>query len=639
MSEIVRAQSRYLNGLGDRLDAGKEESILGHYIEEKGWAMKRALEHLKPLAREAHEQASKSERYSKWFAVGCGLAGLLGGSSIGVMGMLPLGTAAIAIVLWNQARTCLPRRAAELKALKTLPELPNIAYFAYQGGATEQQIISAWDLFLDGYQKQKPSGVTGQQIESEFKRLLVAVCSESKPPSFDEYDDDETEGNDAAVGATTQLGAIPVPAIAVSNESATPTTYPMAAKEVSKEDRAALVARLKSDCPALLPLIKAQPIRLVGMQRTGKSTIAKIVCLLRMILLPGHTVSYATPHGKIVKERPPKVFRIMGYRQSDGAPEYEPVAREWDRVTAIARANEPANFTAVWDEFGGYNQIVTDREGEKDRLKDSLASMLRESAKIGLRPIYIVHGETLAQIPGIKGFVEQFLAATVRVEAIGEMVEDDIGLGELAPTGRFHVTTLDGVKSEGKIPEWLTESYLLGLIGDQSPPKLEQPERFERKPDRQATPTRRAKITIPTRGDTSAARIEKLRSELERLEAYHRLAPLEPDRGGAPFRPITKSENAERIREVREAIDAASFEAGLDPLDDDSIDDDELAIRAEVKRFLIENPDGAKVKDFVNRARKPVRKMPSDDVKFVLELMELEDEIYSVDSNYFAKGN
>jgi hypothetical protein len=72
---------------------------------------------------------------------------------------------------------------------------------------------------------------------------------------------------------------------------------------------------------------------------------------------------------------------------------------------------------------------------------------------------------------------------------------------------------------------------------------------------------------------------------------------------------------------------------------EDASDDSELAIRAEVKRFLDENSDGVKLKDFVNRCRKPVRGMSSDDVRPILERMTLEEEILEVGSNFFPNNN
>jgi len=228
--------------------------------------------------------------------------------------------------------------------------------------------------------------------------------------------------------------------------------------------------------------------------------------------------------------------------------------------------------------------------------------------------------------------VTVFLSSTVRVETIGEPVEDDMGLETLRPTGRFNVTWLDGTREDGKLPDWLTEQYLLRLIGN----RPQEPDIWEGEQSKPAAtvPTARRKkfrLNAPTAArkqksdvdripkewhqdlyDEPAASIEDLRAEIDRLQAKY-----------PHFKAINNAENTDVIQ----------------PLEDAESDDGEFAFRAEVKRFLAENPDGAKVKDFVNRARKPVRKTPSDDVKFVLDLMTLENEIYEVDGTYFIKSS
>ena len=73
--------------------------------------------------------------------------------------------------------------------------------------------------------------------------------------------------------------------------------------------------------------------------------------------------------------------------------------------------------------------------------------------------------------------------------------------------------------------------------------------------------------------------------------------------------------------------------------DDDETDSDELAIRAEVKRFLLANAEGSKPRDLSARARKPVKGMVTEDIKFVLDLMTLEGDIYEVEGTYFIKTN
>ncbi|MBD1859281.1 MULTISPECIES: hypothetical protein [Leptolyngbya] len=72
--------------------------------------------------------------------------------------------------------------------------------------------------------------------------------------------------------------------------------------------------------------------------------------------------------------------------------------------------------------------------------------------------------------------------------------------------------------------------------------------------------------------------------------------------------------------------------------DDAESDSSELAIRAEIKRFLLANGEGSKPRDLAGRARKPVKGMSTDDIKLYLDVMTLEGEIYEVGGTFFANS-
>jgi hypothetical protein len=108
---------------------------------------------------------------------------------------------------------------------------------------------------------------------------------------------------------------------------------------------------------------------------------------------------------------------------------------------------------------------------DPDELLSVVKSSLREASKHGEFPVFIVHGETLAFLPGVKGLVEPFLKSTVRVETIGAMVDGANGLPQMQPTGRFSVQWLDGTQANGEIPRWLTEGLLSSLLPQKATPK------------------------------------------------------------------------------------------------------------------------------------------------------------------------
>ena len=103
---------------------------------------------------------------------------------------------------------------------------------------------------------------------------------------------------------------------------------------------------------------------------------------------------------------------------------------------------------------------------EEETLTSVLTSSLREATKHGEFPVFIVHGETQAFLPGSRGLVTVFLSSTVRVETIGQLVTGADGLDEMRPTGKFRVTWLDGTKEAGQIPAWLSEEFLISLLPD-----------------------------------------------------------------------------------------------------------------------------------------------------------------------------
>lgn len=241
------------------------------------------------------------------------------------------------------------------------------------------------------------------------------------------------------------------------------------------DQRKDLIAALKQDCPALYSLIKSHPARFVGRQRSGKTTLVKLLVLLRMLLIEGHQAIASTPHAEAANPYP-QPFQVVGLGP-DGSRDYAAIERAWFGMANQVEANQEGNVTYVWDEFGLMDKAIVATEDNPDPIKGVMTSCLRETKKYGIYPIFIVHGETAAFLPGVKGLVRVFMESTIRVETLGEAVEGPDGLEEYQPTGRFTVTDFDKEVTEGQIPAWLTESYLLGLLGagDQVAPIFDQP--------------------------------------------------------------------------------------------------------------------------------------------------------------------
>jgi hypothetical protein len=106
--------------------------------------------------------------------------------------------------------------------------------------------------------------------------------------------------------------------------------------------------------PALLKLVKSHPIRAVGVQRSGKTTLVKKLALLRMVLIPGHRVIAATPHHETGNPYPAKAFKVVGIKK--GERDYPAIEREWDAMAKRVQACTESSITTIWDEFGLFDQ-------------------------------------------------------------------------------------------------------------------------------------------------------------------------------------------------------------------------------------------------------------------------------------------
>lgn len=234
-----------------------------------------------------------------------------------------------------------------------------------------------------------------------------------------------------------------------------------------------IISRLSQEAPALLRLVKAPPIRLVGHQRTGKSTFAQRLALLRMAVLDGHNAQWATPHREA--DNPvPAVFNPVG-TTPNGSKDYPAIESLWTEIQGQIDRGQSLSLTVVWDEFGGYDAF---RNG--DLLGASLRSQLREATKHGYHPILIAHGDQAAFYPGIKGLFLTLRESTIKVETLGREVDD---FGTMAPTGQVRITWLDGTTDLVDWPDWLTTELLLSSLPTPCPAPGVHPDLYARAVD------------------------------------------------------------------------------------------------------------------------------------------------------------
>ncbi|MBD2743670.1 hypothetical protein [Coleofasciculus sp. FACHB-1120] len=287
-------------------------------------------------------------------------------------------------------------------------------------------------------------------VEEEEPEAIDVPAREVEPPGLPITEQDVQPTDSMPNG--TPLNAPPVQPV--------PVIRPPQTKEE-------LLKALRQQCPAFLSLVKSHPIRCVGVQRSGKTTLVKKLALLRLVLLPGHRAIASTPHHEPTNSYP-AAFQVVGI--SNGKRDYPAIRKEWNGLAQRVEDGNVNSITTIWDEFGLMDRVV-----EEEVLTAVLTSCLRETMKFGEYPVFIVHGETQAFLPGSKGLVTVFLEGTVRVETVGEKTIGADGLETVQPTGKFKIQWLDGTREEGKIPDWLTEELLMEMLPQSMPTMIQQP--------------------------------------------------------------------------------------------------------------------------------------------------------------------
>jgi hypothetical protein len=320
---------------------------------------------------------------------------------------------------------------------------------------------------------------SGQPITATAKRVAAVLIPAEQMPSKDlkSYLPQLTEATGANLPSVSALlGGEQYAGVAVAGAVSQSAALAGSVDVSTGFDRNALIERLKQDCPVMLNLVKSHPIRAVGVQRSGKTTLVKLVALLRILLMENHEVVASTPHYEPANPYP-DAFRLVGWDKKTQSRDYASIRKAWQAMQDDVLRGGDRNITYIWDEFGLQDQAIP-ISNDDDPIKDAVKSCLRETMKFGIYPIFIVHGETAEFLPGSKGLVTVFKSSTARLEAIGEPVTGADGLPTIKPTGRFKFTSLDGLEAAGEIPPWLNEKALLEMIaakggGAKLPPEME----------------------------------------------------------------------------------------------------------------------------------------------------------------------
>jgi len=247
----------------------------------------------------------------------------------------------------------------------------------------------------------------------------------------------------------------------VSVSVATPPTPTVSATQDDWHDRIAyLRARLDEDgALPLLKLVGTTPLRIIGQQRSGKSTFVKALAHLRTLFLDSKTEVWSPDdESQESSGQWPKAFEVYGL--TNGKVDYRAIeSRMQIMLTRIEKGNRDRKRTIIMDEFGSYgiNDIP------HALLKNLVQISMMRGAKMGELVILVLHGHTAEFLGGVKGMqtmLDQYTTVWLDRE------EDE--LGNAKPGRTFRITGIDGEQTIRR-PQWLTAQYLEELFPELVP--------------------------------------------------------------------------------------------------------------------------------------------------------------------------
>ncbi|MBD2580150.1 hypothetical protein [Oscillatoria sp. FACHB-1406] len=215
----------------------------------------------------------------------------------------------------------------------------------------------------------------------------------------------------------------------------------------------------------ILQLLEATPVLIWGEQQSGKTELAQIIALLRMVFL-FHAVEVADPHGHINEWLP--CFPVFGSEFDYDAIDARLVAYR-ERLKSSPHAKQP--ITTIWDEFTQYAENCT---CQKTKEFDFIKSIIAESQKKDEFPIAISHGRTQTAKGGTTGTDEMFENGFIQIHLLAQRN----ATGRAMPSGRGFLKGLTK-DANGKpeqiaiaLPSWLRAAALYQYFPEINNPAL-----------------------------------------------------------------------------------------------------------------------------------------------------------------------
>lgn len=258
-----------------------------------------------------------------------------------------------------------------------------------------------------------------------------------------------------------------------------PAIQPLVAATAPYEHRKqTLWQAMRRDAPWLLQLLERTPVLIWGPQQSGKSTLSKVIAMIRKLFL-GHKIVVSDPQAS--RNIWPGCFTVVGDDRN-----FREVGLALQRYYGRIANQQPVPTTSLWDEFTSYEGWVP--ETFKGYAEGFVKSVLAESQAGNEFPILLSHGRTSGYLGGSKGTKETRAKGLVEIEAIPAYTETGRAYG----SGRYTLDVLSPGPDEPRtmevhLPNWLRGEALMQMFPeletkecDFTPTDLNNPQAYQR---------------------------------------------------------------------------------------------------------------------------------------------------------------
>jgi len=289
-------------------------------------------------------------------------------------------------------------------------------------------------------------------------------------------------------------------------------------------------------------LRNATPIRFTGWQRSGKSTKAQVLALLRQIDDLDHPVTVCTPHHRTPGDR----AWSTSFTTTGEGNRWEEIKSTIDRLMVRLGEGNTTPYTTILDEFSGYAGKV----GDDRYIQELMMSAVREMAKHNEMLILIAHGDTMAMNGNIKGLSQAMWGNFVTVQC-HRVLRD----GKPSPSPRVQISGggFPGVTLNW--PDWFDPEWLLDNF-----------------PEVQAIVPKTLVNSIPTLGRAEPVTMPEIEAEPNTLEPHLKAIVDYIARKGeatprqiqtAKLKPLTDG-NINKIDAIQLSLDVLVYEGILE---------------------------------------------------------------------------